>query len=88
VQALCPGITATEFLDVAGTHRGLLVRRMPTMTAEDVARVSLDALDRGRVRVTVGLANRLLAFAERFVPARLTRRVAAELYRPRGRGAA
>ena len=37
VQALCPGITATEFLDVAETHRGLLVTRMPTrMTAEDV----------------------------------------------------
>jgi hypothetical protein len=23
VQALCPGITATEFLEVAETHRGL-----------------------------------------------------------------
>ena len=34
VQALCPGITATEFLDVAETHRGLLVTRMPMMTAD------------------------------------------------------
>jgi short-subunit dehydrogenase len=27
VQGLCPGITATEFLDVAETQSGLLVRR-------------------------------------------------------------
>jgi short-subunit dehydrogenase len=86
VQALCPGITATEFLDVAQTHPGLLVRRMPTMSAEDVVHASLAGLDRGRVRVTPGLTNRALAFAERLVPASLTRRMAGALYRPRGGG--
>lgn len=84
VQALCPGMTATEFLDVAETHSGLLVRRMPMMTAEEVVECSLAGLDRGRVRVVAGLANRAVAAVERFVPGALVRRVAGELYRPRG----
>jgi hypothetical protein len=86
VQALCPGITATEFLDVAGTHRGLLVTRMPMMTAEQVVAASLQGLDRGRERVVAGLANRVLAFLVlRVAPHGLARRVAARLYRPTGR---
>ena len=84
VQALCPGITATEFLDVAETHRGLLVTRMPMMSAEDVVAASLRGLDRGRLRVIAGLANRILAVVQSFVPRGIVRRVAGELYRPRG----
>jgi short-subunit dehydrogenase len=85
VQALCPGITATEFLEVAETRRGLLVTRMPMMTAEQVVEASLRGLDAGRVRVVAGWTNRLLAFAaQRLAPRALARRVAGELYRPRG----
>jgi short-subunit dehydrogenase len=87
VQALCPGITATEFLEVAQTHPGLLVTRMPMMTAQEVARASLRGLDRGRVRVVAGWPNRLLAFVvQRLAPRGLARRVAGQLYRPRGGG--
>jgi short-subunit dehydrogenase len=85
VQALCPGITATEFLDVAGTHDGLLVTRMPMMAPAAVAEASLRGLDRGRVRVVAGWPNRLLGFVvQRLAPRGLARRVAAQLYRPRG----
>ena len=84
VQALCPGITATEFLDVAETHRGLLVTRMPMMSAEDVVASSLRGLDRGRLRVIAGLPNRVLAAVQAFVPRGIVRRIAGELYRPRG----
>jgi short-subunit dehydrogenase len=85
VQALCPGITATEFLDVAETHRGMLVRRMPMMTAEQVVEASLRGLDRGGVRVVAGWPNRLLGFvAQRLAPRGLARRVAGRLYRPGG----
>jgi short-subunit dehydrogenase len=84
VQALCPGITATEFLDVAETHRGLLVTRMPMMTADAVVRASLEGLDRGKVRVVAGWPNRVLGFVvQRIAPRALSRRVAGELYRPR-----
>ena len=85
VQALCPGITATEFLEVAETHDGLLVTRMPMMTADEVVRASLRGLDRGRVRVVAGWSNRVLGFVvQRLAPRGLTRRVAGALYRPRG----
>jgi short-subunit dehydrogenase len=87
VQALCPGLTRTEFLEVAGTHRGLKVTRTPMMTAEQVVDASLRGLDRGRLRVITGWTNRVAVFAQRFVPATVPRRVAAELYRPpRGEG--
>ncbi len=88
VQALCPGLTRTEFLDVAGTHQGLRVTRTPMLTAEEVVEASLRGLDRGRLRVVTGWTNRLAVFAQRFVPASLPRRVAAELYRPAARGGA
>ncbi len=85
VQALCPGITATEFFEVAETPPGLLATRMPMMTPEAVVRTSLDGLDRGRVRVVAGWSNRLLGFlSQRLAPRGLARRVAGRLYRPRG----
>jgi short-subunit dehydrogenase len=87
VQALCPGLTRTEFLEVSETHtQGLLVGRMPAMTAAQVVSVSLKALDRGRVRVVPGLPNRALAAAQALVPRAWVRRVAAALYRPHGGG--
>jgi short-subunit dehydrogenase len=86
VQALCPGLTKTEFLDVAGTHQSLRVTRTPMLTAEEVVEASLGGLDRGRLRVVTGWTNRLAVFAQRFVPAFVPRRVAAELYRPSPEG--
>jgi short-subunit dehydrogenase len=46
VQVLCPGITATGFLDVAETHGGLLVSRMPMLSADDVVQASLRVASR------------------------------------------
>lgn len=82
LQGLCPGLTQTEFLDVAGTHRGLKVTRTPMTTPKQVVAASLRGLDRGQLRVVPGWSNRLAIFAQRFVPAVVPRRVAAELYRP------
>jgi uncharacterized protein len=85
VQALCPGLTQTEFLEVAETHtQGLLVSRMPAMTAGQVVRASLRGLDRGRVRVVPGASNRALAAIQGLVPRSWVRKVAAALYRPHG----
>jgi short-subunit dehydrogenase len=85
VQALCPGLTRTEFLNLAETHtQGLRVDHLPTMTPEAVVAASLRALDGGAVRVVPGLANRSLATLQRFLPLSLVRNVAAALYRPRG----
>jgi short-subunit dehydrogenase len=84
IQALCPGITSTEFLDVSETRADLKVRTLPMLTPREVVAESLDGLDRGRLRVVVGLSNRVLGWVtRRLAPAGLARRVAGELYRPR-----
>jgi short-subunit dehydrogenase len=85
VQALCPGLTRTEFLEVAETHtQGLRVGRLPTMRAEEVVEASLRGLERGRVRVVPGFSNRALAALQTLVPRSWVRRVAGSLYRPPG----
>jgi short-subunit dehydrogenase len=87
VQALCPGITATEFLDVSETGGELRVRKLPMMTPRQVVEASLAGLDRGRLRVVVGFSNRVLGFVtRRLAPTWLARRVAGELYRSREKG--
>ena len=67
VAALCPGVTDTEFFDVAGYKNlsGFLNRRMP---AEKVARTGLEALRKGKMEVVPGLANKALIFSQRFTP--------------------
>jgi short-subunit dehydrogenase len=84
VQALCPGLTESEFQQVAGTDK-VPFNKTPAMPAEAVAERSLRALERGTLRVVPGWRNRLLTASQRLVPRALVRRVAGELFRPRGR---
>ena len=81
VQALCPGLTQSEFHQVAGTDK-VRFTRTPAMDPEEVVAISLKALDRGRLRVVAGWQNRLLAGLTRFAPLALSRRIAGELFRP------
>jgi short-subunit dehydrogenase len=81
VQALCPGLTTTEFQQVAGTDR-VLFNRTTAMPPDAVAAASLAALDSGRLRVVVGWHNRLAVLVQRFVPQSLVRTVAGRLFRP------
>lgn len=85
VQALCPGLTATEFQQTAGTDT-ILFNRTGAMTPAAVAEASLRALERGTLRVVPGLANRATAALVRFTPRWLTRRAVAALLRPRPQG--
>jgi hypothetical protein len=82
VQALCPGLTDSEFHEVAGTDR-VLFNRTHSMRAEDVAERSLSELEKGTLRVIPGWRDRLVLGAQSLVPGALVRRVAAELFRPR-----
>lgn len=86
VQALCPGLTESEFHETSGTAR-VPFTKTKMMSAEAVVETSLRALDRGRpLRVIPGWHNRALAGAQRFVPRRLVRTVSAGLFRPRKGG--
>jgi short-subunit dehydrogenase len=86
VQALCPGLTESEFHETSGTAK-VAFTKTRMMSAAAVAAQSLRALDRGRpLRVIPGWDNRAVAGAQRFLPRRLVRAVSAELFRPRKGG--
>jgi len=81
VQALCPGNIPTEFQQKAGTAH-LAFSRTRATTPADVARASLDGLDRHRLIVIPGLRNRMTVGAQRFVPRAVVRHIVSDLFRP------
>lgn len=82
VQALCPGNIPTGFQEVAGT-KGSRLDKTPAMSAQDVARSSLDAVFGGRGTLHLpGVLDRLSVFGQRFLPRFVARRVAGSLLKP------
>jgi len=63
VQALCPGMTHTEFHEVANIDKAIVPKPF-WMTAEEVVRISLRRLGRGAVCVP-GWKNKTIAFLMR-----------------------
>ena len=73
-SVLCPGPVDTGFGERAGFAKKDAEAALPRFmweTAETVARVGIDALDRGRVVAIPGLANRAAAVVGRLTPNRL-----------------
>jgi len=83
ITALCPGVTDTEFFEVAGYRKmtGYLRRRMPSL---QVARAGLRGLGRGRMVVVPGCLNKAMVFTRRLVPWRLSAAVSRRLMIGRG----
>ena len=80
VLALCPGSVTTE-IDVFAYNEGLL-GKLPSLTAEQVVKTGLKALDNGRVVRVVGGFNRLLPFMGRFMPRLVIRRLMGATVKP------
>lgn len=75
VTALCPGPTRTGFQDASDVHGARLLKMLPVMDAETVARDAVRALQRGQAIVTPGFLNRVMAFSVRFTPRSLVTRM-------------
>jgi short-subunit dehydrogenase len=74
VSVLCPGPVDTAFADTAGFDRQDALDSLPSfmwLPAAEVARAGVDGLDRGRVVVIPGLANRAGASFAKVAPRRL-----------------
>jgi len=80
VLALCPGSVATE-LDVFAHNEGLL-GKLPSLTAEQVVKTGLKALEHRRVVRVVGGFNRFLPFMGRFMPRLAIRRLMGASVKP------
>ncbi|HET8943080.1 MAG TPA: SDR family oxidoreductase [Rudaea sp.] len=69
VCAVCPGFTYSEFHEVTGTRA--LVSKMPKwmwMHAADVARIGIDATERGEIVCVTGRVNRTIKTLMKLMP--------------------
>ncbi len=76
VCALCPGFTYSEFHDVTGTRD--IVSRLPKwmwMQADAVARIGMDAVERGETVCVTGRANRAIKTLFKVMPERFALRL-------------
>lgn len=74
VTALCPGFTYSEFHDVNGMRAR--VSKLPGwmwLDADTVARLGIDAVERGDARCVTGTANRVVAGLSKYLPERAAR---------------
>jgi short-subunit dehydrogenase len=76
--ASCPGPTATEFADVAGSSKSNLFRR-PVADAASVARHGYRAMLAGTVVAIPGLKNKLSVQSARIAPRAAVRAISAKL---------
>jgi len=88
IQALCPGLTYSEFHDVAGLNRKELAPAAFWMTAEEVVEASLDGLRRGKLLVIPGWRYRVLTSLLTKFPTRWRLAFEAATSKARGRAAA
>jgi uncharacterized protein len=71
ILALCPGNVATE-MDVFSHNQGLL-GKLPSLTAKQVVKTGLKALEAGRVVKIVGGLSSFLPFFDRIMPRAMVR---------------
>jgi short-subunit dehydrogenase len=79
VTALCPGTTESEFFEVA--HASAF-RSRDLQSAEDVARLGLDALARGQRTIVPKGSGKFRAFLVRFLPVDLITHFVEKAARP------
>src|SRR4249919_2786954 len=69
VTALCQGFTYTEFHDVTGMREK--VSKLPKLlwlSSAEVAKIGVDAVESGKVRVVTGAPNKAIAFVCKYLP--------------------
>lgn len=80
VTVLSPGITATEFLQVAG-QKPSLYQRLTMMDSASVVRIGLRAMLAKRPSLVAGRINALLIWLNRLTPRRWSTAIAGQLMR-------
>lgn len=68
---LCPGVTRTEFFEVAG-QKPNLYQRTVMMDSDKAVKIGLEAMLKGRASVVPGLLNAFLAWFTRLVPRQMS----------------
>lgn len=84
VAVLCPGLTRTEFQDVAHETRARNLPDLAWQTADEVAAAGLAGLRSGKVVIVPGVHNKALAGLAGVTPSGVLRRIAGLGQRLRG----
>lgn len=79
VTVLCPGPTATGFIQASGTEKSGLFNSTRLPTPDRVARFGYNAMMRGRAVAVHGLINKILVQAVRLTPRFLARWILRQL---------
>lgn len=81
VSCLSPGATATNFIERAGMPKAIQATAEKfEMTSDEVARIGIDGLLKGKAEIVPGLLNRLTVKATYLLPKWLTEKLAANIY--------
>ncbi len=80
VLALCPGSTATNFREVAGSQH-LNAPRF-TQTSAQVVEAGLLALAQGRSVAISGITNKIQTYLQRLVPRQMVTKMAGKIFKP------
>ncbi len=81
VMALCPGMTKTNFFEVAGSSEERLPMRV-AQTPREVVKTALSGLERKRSHIISGWSNYVMTELERLAPRSLVTRIAGKAMRP------
>jgi uncharacterized protein len=69
VTALCPGFTYSEFHDVNGMRAS--ISKLPKfiwLSSEQVAKLGVNAVENGKMRIITGKSNRVIALIAKYTP--------------------
>jgi short-subunit dehydrogenase len=80
VSCLCPGGTATNFMDSAGMQAMQSIGDKVNMSSEEVAQIGVKGMFNNKAEIVPGLINRVAAQLSYFMPKSLTEKIAAGIY--------
>ncbi len=83
VTCLCPGLTRTEFHDVAGVNTSTPMLSRGWATPEEVVRSALKAAKSGSAIAVPGAMNKVTANLQRVSPRFMVRKVAGSMFKPK-----
>lgn len=80
--AICPGPTKSGFQEAANLSSAKLFQRGPVPTSQDVAQFIYEAMKNRKVVAIHGAINNTMAFAGRFAPRAVVRKISKALVKP------
>ncbi|WP_240928141.1 SDR family NAD(P)-dependent oxidoreductase [Thalassoroseus pseudoceratinae] len=81
VMALCPGVTKTNFFDVAGVPNWL--KKHSSQTPDAVVRKALRAMEKRRLYAIPGKMNYIRSLLVRFAPRKMVAKQTLDYFRPK-----